>query len=56
MQLVRAPRIRNDSVHLNPTEPTQSEIETLSLFFGERIAMCGLENRYALCIWDYRQH
>lgn len=29
MELARALRIRNDSVHLNPTEPSQSEIETL---------------------------
>ena len=31
MQLARALRIRNDSVHLNSTEPSQSEIETLIL-------------------------
>lgn len=29
MQLVRALRIRNNSVHLNKAEPSQSEIETL---------------------------
>lgn len=29
MQLIRALRIRNNSVHLNQTEPSQSEIETL---------------------------